>query len=73
MQQIVEELRAEIASALETTPEQIDPDADLTDQGLDSVRMMGLVERIHAAGHSVDYADLAEDPRLTAWDQLLSA
>lgn len=71
MQKIVEELRTEIAAALEVAPEQVDPDIDLTDQGLDSVRLMGLMGRIQDAGHSVDYADLADDPRLAAWDRLL--
>lgn len=69
--EIIEQLRKDIAAALGVQVSEVDPQADLLDQGLDSVRMMGLVDRLAAAGHSVDFADLAEDPRLVAWDQLL--
>jgi len=71
--EIIEELRGEVATALGVAPEQVDTSADLTDLGLDSVRLMGVVEGIIARGYDVDYVDLAEDPRLDAWRGLLEA
>lgn len=71
MTEIIEELCGEVATALGTTPDQVDTGADLTDLGLDSVRLMGVVEGIIARGYDVDYVDLAEDPRLDAWGALL--
>lgn len=71
MSDIIEELRVEVATALGVASEQVDIDADLADLGLDSVRLMGVVEGIIARGYDVDYVDLAEDPRLDAWRGLL--
>lgn len=73
MAEIIEELRGEVVTALGVAPEQVDTSADLTDLGLDSVRLMGVVEGIIARGYDVDYVDLAEDPRLDAWRGLLEA
>lgn len=71
MSDIMEELRVEVATALGVASEQVDTDADLADLGLDSVRLMGVVEGIIARGYDVDYVDLAEDPRLDTWRGLL--
>lgn len=71
MSDIIEELRVEVATALGVASEQVGTGVDLTDLGLDSVRLMGVVEGIIARGYDVDYVDLAEDPRLEAWRALL--
>lgn len=39
-------------------------DDDLTDHGLDSVRLMALLERWRAAGWSVEFAQVALQPTL---------
>ncbi|TGJ95353.1 isochorismatase, partial [Actinotalea fermentans ATCC 43279 = JCM 9966 = DSM 3133] len=39
-------------------------DDDLTDHGLDSVRLMALLERWRAAGHPVEFAQVAARPTL---------
>jgi aryl carrier-like protein len=39
-------------------------DDDLTDHGLDSVRLMALLERWRAAGWPVEFAQVAVDPTL---------
>ncbi|MFJ2298341.1 phosphopantetheine-binding protein [Oerskovia paurometabola] len=39
-------------------------DDDLTDHGLDSVRLMALLERWRAAGRSVEFAQVAVEPTL---------
>lgn len=71
MSEIIEQLRAEVATTLGIAPEEVDNEAVLSDLGIDSVRIMGLAERIIAAGYLVEYADLAADPRLISWERLV--
>ncbi|GGK35930.1 hypothetical protein GCM10010124_30750 [Pilimelia terevasa] len=67
-----ERLRADVAAALDCPPAEVDAEADLQDLGLDSLRVMGLVEKWRGAGASdLEFADLAEDPRLVAWNARL--
>jgi len=42
-------------------------DVDMLDMGLDSVRMMSLVERWRAHGSGADFVEFAEDPSLQEW------
>ncbi|SER21549.1 phosphopantetheine-binding protein [Actinokineospora terrae] len=66
-------LRADIAEVLGCAPHEVTPDADLLDLGLDSMRTMALVERWRAAGApGVEFADLAEEPRLDRWTRLVA-
>ncbi|MEJ3747313.1 isochorismatase family protein [Actinomycetes bacterium KLBMP 9797] len=65
--------RADVAELLGVPPDSVDGDADLTDQGLDSVRVMELVTRWRVSGVDVSFVDLAERPTLTAWTALLAA
>ncbi|MFJ4650513.1 phosphopantetheine-binding protein [Nocardia sp. NPDC088792] len=65
-------VRADIAGELFLTPAELDPEADLFAAGLDSVRVLSLVERWRAAGHEVGFVDLLEQPTLQAWWQLLT-
>ncbi|MFR9806879.1 phosphopantetheine-binding protein [Pseudonocardia sp. RS010] len=61
-------LRADVAELLACDPAEIDPDEDLLDRGLDSVRLMSLVERWRAAGAAdLEFPDLAEQPELGHW------
>ncbi|HYN93022.1 MAG TPA: phosphopantetheine-binding protein [Pilimelia sp.] len=46
-------------------------DDDLLDLGLDSIRLMTVVERLRAAGHDVTFVALAERPTLGDWADLL--
>ncbi|WP_440900364.1 phosphopantetheine-binding protein [Actinosynnema sp.] len=66
-----ERVRADVAEVLGVAPEELDGDADLLDLGLDSVRVMGLVERWRAAGAEVEFPDLAEQPELAHWTALV--
>ena len=43
----------------------------LLDAGLDSIRLMTVVEKLRADGHDVSFVDLAEEPTLAAWIALL--
>ncbi|QFZ21536.1 phosphopantetheine-binding protein [Saccharothrix syringae] len=69
----VERVRADVADLLGVAPAELEPDADLLDLGLDSMRIMSLVERWRAAGATgLEFADLAEDPRLERWAELVA-
>lgn len=68
----LEGIRSDVAVFLGTDPEQIAVDDDLFDHGLDSVRLMALVERWRSAGAAtVEFPDLAERPRLDEWLTML--
>ncbi|MCF4007355.1 phosphopantetheine-binding protein [Corynebacterium uropygiale] len=64
-------LRARVAELLEISPEEIDPDEELMDQGLDSVRLSEVLRFLRGHGVDLDYADLIEDTSLSAWEDLL--
>ena len=65
-------LRVDVAEALGEPPEQISDTDDLLDRGLDSIRLMSLVERWRETGVEVGFIDLAEEPTLEAWSRLLA-
>jgi aryl carrier-like protein len=64
-------VRADIAEELYLEPEEVSGSENLFSAGLDSVRLLGLVERWREAGAEVTFADLAESPTLDAWWVLL--
>lgn len=68
----VERVLAEAAHILAEPVEDIDPAEDLFDRGMDSVRMMSLMEQWRTAGVEVEFADLAEQPTINAWVALLN-
>ncbi|WP_420749239.1 phosphopantetheine-binding protein [Rhodococcus sp. O3] len=63
---------ADTARILEVEPDELDPTASLVDQGLDSVRLMALVEHWRGAGADVDFVSLASAPDLDEWCTLLT-
>nr|ASV47083.1 isochorismatase [uncultured bacterium] len=63
-----QELHAEVVDLL---GEPVGADDDLLDAGLDSIRLMSLVERLRAGGHQVSFVELAETPTVNAWAALL--
>ena len=70
----LEELRAAVAAMLDEPADAVALDDDLVlDWGLDSIRVMDLVERLRAAGVEVTILELAERPTIRAWDALLTA
>jgi len=62
------EVRAEVAALLD---EPVADDESLVDAGLDSIRVMALVEGWKARGLSVGFADLAEDPTIEGFHRVL--
>ncbi|MFJ8857808.1 phosphopantetheine-binding protein [Streptomyces sp. NPDC102451] len=68
-----ERIRADVAELIGCDPAEIEPEENLTDLGLDSVRTMVLIDRWRTAGAaSLEYADLAEQPELAHWTELLT-
>ncbi|MEU6125215.1 phosphopantetheine-binding protein [Streptomyces sp. NPDC047123] len=68
-----ERVRADIAELLDCDPSEIAPEEDLFDLGLDSVRIMTLVQRWREAGAAaLEFPDLAEQPELGHWTALLT-
>ncbi|MCC3768322.1 phosphopantetheine-binding protein [Streptomyces sp. UNOC14_S4] len=68
----LEQIRRDVADCLGEDPADIPVDENLVDYGLDSVRVMTLLERWRR-DHAVtaDFADLAERPAIEAWASLL--
>jgi bifunctional isochorismate lyase/aryl carrier protein len=68
-----DQVRADIAEQLYLSPEELVDDTNLLDSGLDSVRILGLVERWREAGAQVSFIDLVERPTFADWTALLSS
>ncbi|MFJ6725925.1 MULTISPECIES: phosphopantetheine-binding protein [unclassified Streptomyces] len=65
-------LRQDVAEALYVEAGEVEVDENVFDQGLDSVRMMALVEGWRTDGAAVGFSELAERPTLAAWATLLA-
>ncbi|MFB6820034.1 phosphopantetheine-binding protein [Streptomyces virginiae] len=62
----------DVADVLYTEPSDVSLEEDLIDQGLDSIRLMSLVEKWRAEGARISFVDLAERPTLRQWAELLT-
>lgn len=69
----LDKLRADVAEMLMVTPDEVDLDEPVMDQGLDSIRLMELVERWRGTGVEVSFVALAERPTLAEWWHWLQA
>ncbi len=67
-----DDVRNRIAEVLDIPAADIADDDNLLDHGLDSVRVMSLVETWRADGASVAFVDFAETPTVEAWATLLT-
>lgn len=68
----VRRIREDVADVLGEDPADIPDDENLVDYGLDSVRLMSLVERWRREhGAEISFVDLAERPAIEAWAPLL--
>ena len=65
------ELRMLIASSLQMAAEELRDEDNLLDWGLDSIRIMALLERWRRGGATLDFMQLAEQPTVAAWWSLL--
>lgn len=66
-----EQLRAQIAEVLDEPADSFGPDDDLFDVGLDSIRLMTLVERWRSGGVPLAFVELAEQPTVNGWWSLI--
>ena len=66
-------LRAEVAALLEVPASELLDDENLMYCGLDSIRLMSLLERWRRAGAVTTFVELAERPTLDDWWSLLAA
>ncbi|WP_062217608.1 phosphopantetheine-binding protein [Streptomyces sp. NBRC 109706] len=63
------QLRADVYELL---GHEVPDEAHLFDEGLDSVRLMSLVERWRAQGGEAGFIDYLQEPTLAAWTALLA-
>ncbi|MDR5651060.1 phosphopantetheine-binding protein [Ruixingdingia sedimenti] len=63
----LDDMRADLAAALDLPPEAIGMEENVYDLGLDSMRLMDLMLRWEAAGVAIDYGVLSERLTLAAW------
>ncbi|MFC4158681.1 isochorismatase family protein [Chitinimonas lacunae] len=66
-------LKADVAALLQIPASDLHDDDNLLFAGLDSIRLMSLIERWRRAGATLAFIDLAERPTLQDWWQLLEA
>lgn len=66
------ELKTNIANSLQVSAEELQDDDSLLDWGLDSIRIMSLLEGWRRAGLEINFMTLAEQPTLAAWWGLLN-
>lgn len=65
-------VRADVAELLQVPAQSIADDDNLFDLGLDSVRVMTLIQRWRDAGAAdIEFPDLAEQPELAHWQHLV--
>lgn len=65
-------LRAEVAALLEVPAVELLDDENLMYSGLDSIRLMSLLERWRRAGADTTFVELAERPTLDDWWRILA-
>lgn len=64
-------VRADIARVLQADPADLADTDNLIDHGLDSIRLMALVQTWQVAGAAVAFEQLAEYPEINHWVRLL--
>jgi bifunctional isochorismate lyase/aryl carrier protein len=67
-----ESFRADLAEFLYLRPDEVDLAESPLDAGLDSLRIVTLLERWQAAGADVSFVDLAECTSFAQWWRLLA-
>jgi bifunctional isochorismate lyase/aryl carrier protein len=69
----LQHVRQQVAELLGESSSDIDDNEDLIDRGLDSIRIMSLVETWRSKGANITFVKLAEGPRISAWWNLLAS
>lgn len=63
----------DVAESLGVAPDTLTPDTNLTDAGLDSLRLIMLVEKWRAEGVTVDFQDILTRTTLAEWFELFQS
>ena len=63
----------DVAESLGGAPDTLTPDTNLTDAGLDSLRLIMLVEKWRAEGVTVDFQDILTRATLAEWFELFQS
>nr|WP_281181242.1 phosphopantetheine-binding protein [Oligoflexus tunisiensis] len=64
-------LKNQILDLLRLKEEEFDPDESLIDFGMDSMQVMQLMEAWTKSGVDVSFVELAQNPTLNSWWQLI--
>jgi bifunctional isochorismate lyase/aryl carrier protein len=67
-----EAVRARLLALTDEPLDDFGDDDDLSDAGIDSIRLMGVISEWQDAGFAVTFEALAEEPTIAAWTALLS-
>lgn len=65
-------MRADVAELLHLLPDEVVDTDNLFEFGLDSIRLLSLLERWRDLGADVSFVQLAEEPTLERWLGLLA-
>jgi bifunctional isochorismate lyase/aryl carrier protein len=68
-----EAIRADVAALLHRDPDEAYDQENLFESGLDSIRLLSLLERWREHGVTVSFVELAEQPTLEHWLTILTA
>ncbi|WP_423897416.1 phosphopantetheine-binding protein [Corynebacterium matruchotii] len=63
----------DVAESLGVAPDTLTPDTNLADTGLDSLRLIMLVEKWRAEGVTVDFQDILTRATLAEWFELFQS
>jgi aryl carrier-like protein len=66
-------VRADVAELLHLLPDEVEDSENLFEFGLDSIRLLTLLERWREAGAEVSFVELAEQPTLSHWLPLVTS
>jgi bifunctional isochorismate lyase/aryl carrier protein len=69
---VMQTLQQQLGELLQQPSDRIGIEENLLDWGLDSLRLMSLVEIWQRQGVQVSFTDLAENPTIATWAQLLA-
>ncbi|MCD2197602.1 phosphopantetheine-binding protein [Actinomycetospora endophytica] len=70
---VLARLRGDVARLLDREADAVGDEEDLTDLGLDSIRLMSLLQGWSGPGVELDFVDFVQDPRLGRWAELVTA
>lgn len=65
-------MRADVVELLHLLPDEVKDTDNLFEYGLDSIRLLSLLERWRDLGAEVSFVELAEEPTLERWLALLT-